>query len=91
MAVTIQNLLQAKRAYLGTWEWQTTTIKLESGQEVEGPNILRNGDRDILAFRDKCTGGKGDIYMFPELKQWIEGGCEGQPPSPPWRAGEVDD
>lgn len=88
-AVSVQNLLQAKKAYLGNWDWVTTTITLESGTVIKGPNILRNGERDILAFRDDCYDGKGDVYMFPELKDWVMGGCEGQPPAPPWRAHDI--
>ncbi len=89
MAVIIMNALARTKGFLGKWEWQSTTVKDDNGKVFAGPQILRNGDRDVLAVRTKLHDGRGDMYTYPELKQWFDGGMSGEPPSPPIQSGSI--
>lgn len=76
--------LMSSKSYLGAWSWAQSTMKLPDHDELfEGPVILENGYRDVMCYRDKCRNGEGDVYTFPAMKDWIEGGFCGEPPSPP--------
>lgn len=81
LAIAIQARLDGEPAYLGRWEWVSTTKDM-NGQKVPGPILLANGGRDVLAYRDYVAGGKGDVYCHPELRDWVLGGMQGDPPRP---------
>lgn len=81
LAFLIHQLIDAHPRYLGLWEWQSTS-KTINGLRTKGPTILRNGDRDVLAYRDYLPNGRGDVYCHPQMRDWVNGGMHGDPPPP---------
>ena len=80
----LRQRLANSKSFLGAWTWAQSTMKLPDHDEhFEGPVILENGYRDVACYRDKCRNGEGDVYTYREMKDWIEGGFCGEPPSPP--------
>jgi len=80
----LRQRLTSSKSFLGAWSWAQTTMTLpDHPEQFEGPVILENGYRDVACYRDKCRNGEGDVYTYPAMKDWIEGGFCGEPPSPP--------
>ncbi len=70
-------------AYSLGWSWMATTKTYPNGVMGQGPTILVCGKCDVLAIRSPLApDGGSDIYCTPNMKDWIEGGMQGDPPPP---------
>ena len=84
LAIALQLKLDgATVAYSEGWSWTPTVKTYPNGAKAEGPVILTCGKCDVLAFRVNLQpDGGSDLYCPPDLRDWLNGGMEGDPPPP---------